>query len=110
MWGMKIIRHRIILLTALAVLLTVSLPSPAMARETHVTVTFAAGGVACGIYFMFYFTTGNFADYQGYLSKDQAIMNYTDEGGWHFGCPQLKFIQDTRSHGTPCVEIIRYEF
>lgn len=107
---MKTFRQRIILATTLVMLLLVSMPSPTLARETRVTVTFAAGGVACGIYFMFYFTTGDFADFQQYLSKDDAIVNYTDATGWRFGFPQLKFIPDDHSKGTPCVEVIRWEF
>ena len=107
---MKTLRQRIILAAALVMLLLVSMPSPTLARETRVTVTFAAGGVACGIYFMFYFTTGDFADFQRYLSKDEAIVNYTDETGWRFGLPQLKFIPDDQSQGTPCVEVIRWDF
>jgi hypothetical protein len=103
-------KRRIVLLSAVAVFLTVFTPSSAMAVETSVTVTFAAGGIAGGIYFMLYITTGDGGNFNQYLWKDRAIVNYADDAGWQFGFPRLTYGTSGRSQGVPCVEIIRYDF
>ncbi|MBN2255476.1 MAG: hypothetical protein JW736_07200 [Deltaproteobacteria bacterium] len=94
----------------MAVFLTVFTPSSAMAVETSVTVTFAAGGIAGGIYFMLYITAGGGADFTQYIWGDRAIVNYADDTGWQFGFPRLTYETSGGSQGVPCIKIIRYEF
>jgi hypothetical protein len=103
-------KRRIVLLSTVTVFFTVFTPSPAMAVETSVTVTFAAGGVAGGIYFMLYITTGDGGKFNQHLWKDRALVTYAARTGWRLGFPRLKCDTSCVSPGVPSVELIRYEF
>lgn len=78
-------------------------------KETNITVTFAAGGVACGIYFIFYFTTGYGPDRQ-FDRIEQGALFTGSRAGWKVGYPELKFIQQDQSTYIPCVEILTFRF
>src|SRR5574340_803716 len=60
------------------------------AADTRVTVTFAAGGVACGVYFFLRLTFGSSMAIQPYQSDANALFNHGPEG-WQINSPSLRF-------------------
>jgi hypothetical protein len=70
------------------------LPSKA-AAETRVTITVAAGGVACGIFFFLQFGFRS-SLLQQYQSDATALLNRGPEG-WEISYPSISIIQDEGS-------------
>lgn len=78
-------------------------------KGTSITVTFAAGGVACGIYFIFYVTTGYGSD-RPFHQIEQGALFTGSRAGWKVGYPEVKLIQQDQSTHIPCVEILKFQF
>lgn len=74
-----------------------------------VTVTFAAGGAACGAYFFFIFTSGESTSWQNVHPDAKAILNYSPKG-WQMRVPSLMYIDDRNAGVIPYTEIIRIRF
>ena len=105
---MKCIR-RIFILVALFLVLISSAFIPDARADVRVTVTFVAGGVAGGVYFLFYLSTGNASNWKNALTDTTALFNHNQEG-WRVGYPQLMFVEGGRSTYTPYMEIIKFQF
>ena len=60
--------------------------------ETTVTITFAAGGVACGVYFFLHFAFRSSMTLQQ-LEDTSALVNHGPEG-WQIEPPTLNIIRD----------------
>jgi hypothetical protein len=74
-----------------------------------VTVTFAAGGAACGAFFFFIFTSGGSKSWHNTDTDARAILNYSPEG-WQMRFPTLMYANDRDVGVIPYTEIIRIRF
>lgn len=91
------------------------LPSKAEA-ETRVTITFAAGGVACGIFFFLRFGIRE-SLLQQYQNNATALFNRGPEG-WEISYPSINIIQDEErrmaypdcSGETVQMELLKFRF
>lgn len=101
--------RKIIILITLAGFLSIMTPGSSWATDVTIRVTFIAGGVAGGVYFLFYLSTGDISEWQHDLTEKTALFNH-DPGGWKLGYPQLKFVENDRSSPTPYIEIIKIRF
>jgi hypothetical protein len=79
------------------------------AADVKVTVTFAAGGVACGFYLFFAYASGFTADWQNTQFNSPALLNYS-AGSWQVKPPLLLFIGDNNKNSISYAEIIRIRF
>lgn len=70
--------------------------------RTQVTVTIAAGGVACGVYFFFLFTVGGSSMLQN-RDETSALLNH-GQGGWDIRLPSVNVMQKEEP-GTPPLQI-----
>lgn len=77
--------------------------------DTKVTVSFAAGGAVCGIYFFFYFTASHLLDSPAAVPDHTALINGSPDG-WKLGVPRLEMLGDEQSPRLPCLQIIRVQF
>lgn len=68
--------------------------------ETRVTITFAAGGVACGVYFFLQFTFKSSMAMQLYQNDATALFNHVPDG-WQIVYPSLSLIGDGRFKAPP---------
>jgi hypothetical protein len=100
--------RKIVVLTTLAVFLSIMTPASGWASDVTIRVTFVAGGVAGGVYFLLYLSTGDISEWQHDMTEKTALFNH-GSGGWKLGYPQLKFVIDDRS-STPYIEIIKIRF
>lgn len=84
---------KIFLVVLMAVALQIA-AWPVFLREadarTEVTVTFAAGGIACGVYFFIAFTVHGYSLLN--YGENTALLNYTDQG-WEVGLPAVTMLQ-----------------
>jgi hypothetical protein len=101
--------RKIVILITLAVFLSIMTPASGWASDVTIRVSFVAGGVAGGVYFLFYLSTGDISEWQQDLTEKTALFNH-GPSGWDLGHPQLKFVEDDRSSSTPYVEIIKIRF
>jgi hypothetical protein len=101
--------RKIIILITLAVFLSIMTPASSWASDVTIRVSFVAGGVAGGVYFLFYLSTGDISEWQRDLTEKTALFNH-GPSGWKLGHPQLKFVEDDRSSSTPYMEIIKIRF
>ncbi|MBA4422204.1 MAG: hypothetical protein C0390_03760 [Syntrophus sp. (in: bacteria)] len=62
--------------------------------ETRITITFAAGGVACGVYFFLQFAFRSSMTIQQF-QDNTALVNHGPEG-WQIAPPTLNVIRDGR--------------
>jgi hypothetical protein len=89
-------KTRIVLMAAL-ILLGQEILSPFLTPEamadTRITITFAAGGAACGIYYFFRFTFRSSLAMEPFRDDTAALANY-GPGGWLLDYPSLKFVRD----------------
>ncbi|MDP1992893.1 MAG: hypothetical protein Q8K00_17915 [Syntrophales bacterium] len=60
--------------------------------ETRVTITFAAGGVACGVYFFLQFAFRSSMTIERF-EDSVALVSHSPEG-WHIAPPTLNIIRD----------------
>jgi hypothetical protein len=100
--------RKIVVLTTLAVFLSIMTPASGWASDVTIRVTFVAGGVAGGVYFLLYLSTGDISEWQHDMTEKTALFNH-GSGGWKLGYPQLKVVIDDRS-STPYIEIIKIRF
>jgi hypothetical protein len=92
------------------------LPSKA-AAETRVTITFAAGGVACGIFFFLRFGLRSSLLQQYQNDATAALLNGGPEG-WEISYPSVNIIPDEerkmaypdRSGETVQVDLLKFRF
>jgi len=101
--------RKIIVLVTLAVFISIMVPASGLASDVTIRVSFVAGGVAGGVYFLFYLSTGDISEWQHDLTEKTALFNH-GPNGWDLGHPQLKFVEDDRFSSTPYVEIIKIRF
>ena len=101
--------QNVIILITLAVFLSIMVPSSGWSSDVTIRITFVAGGVAGGVYFLFYLSTGDVSEWQHDVTEKTALFNH-DPGGWKLGYPQLRFVEDDRSSSTPYIEIIKITF
>jgi hypothetical protein len=82
----------LIILITLSQLFSLSfMPSEARA-ETRVTITFAAGGVACGVYIFLQFAFRSSMTVE-HFEDSVALVSHGPEG-WHIDPPTLNIIRD----------------
>lgn len=106
---MKYARRVFITIVLLPLLTFCLLPSD-VGADTTVRVTFVAGGVACGVSFFIYFSTGNFSAMLDRMDDNRtAVFNHGSEG-WKMEYPLVNLIKEGRSDYIPYVEIMKYEF
>ncbi len=91
-----------------AVMIT-AIPVKDAEADVRITITFAAGGVACGFYFFFYYSSGFIADWQNKQSDNTALFNHSG-AGWEVRPPSLQFAEYRNTGYTPYVEIIKIRF
>jgi len=95
-------------LLALCLILAITAPASESCADMKITVSFAAGGVACGIYFFISFSTGNFN--MPLESPDKtALLNLGPEG-WQPGVPWLKLTGAAPGPLTPYLDILQFRF
>lgn len=105
---------------AALILLSQALFLPLSASEakadTRVTITFAAGGVACGFFFFLRFTLGGSLIPQHHPDKS-ALFDHGTEG-WEISIPSVHFLRDNersmirpvRSSETVQMELLKFRF
>lgn len=84
-------------------------PTTYATAEVKVTVTFAVGGVACGFYLFFAYSSGFTLDGQYTYIDSPALLNYSPEG-WKIKPPVLQFTGDNNKNTVPYAEIFRIRF
>lgn len=97
---------------AIAVCLAIIAAVPAKkaeAADVHITVTFAVGGVACGVYFFFAYSSSLAADGEPLQPDSAALFNFGPEG-WQVRPPLLQFDKNHDKTYTPYAEILRIRF
>jgi hypothetical protein len=82
---------------------------PAARADVRVSVTFAAGGVAGGIYFFFYYSTGHHLSAPFDPVDPHALFTHT-ENGWRLDVPHLNFTENDPAGITPYVDVIKIRF
>jgi hypothetical protein len=86
------------------------------AAETRVTITFAAGGVVCGIFFFLQFAFRS-SLLQQYQNDSTALFNRGPKG-WEISYPSINIIQDEgskmiypdRSGETVQMDLLKFRF
>lgn len=101
--------QKIVLTIALCASICAAMPATNALAEVRVTVTFAAGGAACGFYLFFSYSSGFTADLQNTQFDSPALLNYSAEG-WQVKPPMLQFTGDNNKSIMPYAEIIRIRF
>lgn len=87
------------------------------AADTRITITFAAGGVACGVYYFFRFSYSSSLAMKPYQDDTAALFNHGPEG-WHIELPSLNVTRDEHlkmlppgdSPETAHIELLRVRF
>lgn len=97
-----------VLLALCLVMFSVMAPAKESRADVEVTISFAAGGVACGIYFFIYLSTGNLIS-ASYLRDRTALLNLGPEG-WKPGIPTLQLAGNKGGSQTPYLNILQYRF
>jgi hypothetical protein len=92
MAGMKKGIGTLILLIILNQLFLLPLLASEARAETRVTITFAAGGVACGIYIFLQFAIRSSMTIERF--EDGAALVSHGPEGWHIDPPTLNIIRD----------------
>ncbi len=89
---MKKTTSTLIILILLGQLCSVPLLVSEARAETRVTITFAAGGVACGVYFFLQFAFRSAMTIEPF-QDNIALINHSPEG-WHIATPTLNIMRD----------------
>jgi hypothetical protein len=92
MANMKKSIDTLIILIILSQLFSLPLLASEARAETRVTITFAAGGVACGVYIFLQFAFRSSMTIQ-HFQDNTALFNHGPEG-WHIDPPTLNIIRD----------------
>jgi hypothetical protein len=92
MVGMKKSIGTLILLIILSQLFLLPLLASEAKAETRVTITFAAGGVACGVYFFLQFAFRSSMTIEPF-QDNVALINHIPDG-WHIAAPTLNIVRD----------------
>jgi hypothetical protein len=82
----------LIILIILSQLFSLPLLASEARAETRVTITFAAGGVACGVYIFLQFAFRSSMIIERF-EDGIALVNHGPEG-WHMAPPALNIIRD----------------
>jgi hypothetical protein len=91
-------------------IITVAVPATkAEAADVQITVTFAVGGVACGVYFFFAYSSSLTGDYKLFEPDSAALFNFGPEG-WQVRPPLLQLDENHDKTYTPYAEILRIRF
>jgi len=93
----------------LCLALVVSMPADDALGDVRVTVTFAAGGVACGFYLFVHLSSGYISEMHDDRERTTALFNL-DREGWHIKMPALKHAGDGRNGYTPYIDIFQLRF
>jgi hypothetical protein len=101
--------RKILLAIALCTAISASAPISSALADVRVTVTFAVGGAACGLYFFFSYSSGYMADLQNKIFDTPALLNYSPEG-WQVKPPLLQFTGTKDKNSVHYAEIIRIPF
>jgi hypothetical protein len=101
--------RKILLAIALCIAISASTPISSALADVRVTVTFAVGGAAGGLYFFFSYSSGYMADWQNKIFDTPALLNYSPEG-WQVKPPLLQFTGTEDKNSVPYAEIIRIRF
>lgn len=95
---------------ALCLAIITAVPAPkAEAADVQITVTFAVGGVACGVYFFFAYSSSLASDYKLFQPDSPALFNFSPEG-LQVRPPLLQFDENHDKTHTPYAEILRIRF
>ena len=100
---------RILCTVVLYAAMIMAIPVTDADADVRITITFAAGGVACGFYFFFYYSSSLIDDWQNNQSENTALFNHSP-AGWQVRPPSLQFVEDRNTGYTPYVEIIKIHF
>jgi hypothetical protein len=105
---MKLLR-KMVLAVILCIAVITATPVTKAAADVRITVTFAAGGAACGVYFFFIFSSRITNDWQNNQYDTVGLFNRSPEG-WQVRPPTLQFTDNYHKGYTPYAEIIRIRF
>jgi hypothetical protein len=105
---MKLLRKMVLAIILCIAVITAAPVSKAVA-DTRITVTFAAGGAACGVSFFFILSSSITNDWQNNQYDTMALFNRSPEG-WQVRPPTLQFTDNYQKGYTPYAEIIRIRF
>lgn len=100
--------RKIVLLFAVSVFFISTCP-PAVEADVRVTITFAAGGIAGGMYFFFYYSTGHYLNIPFEPADPHALLTHTEKG-WRIDVPHLNFTGSDPAGTTPYLDIIKIRF
>ncbi len=91
---MKKTTGKLLILIILSQLCFLPLWVPEARAETRVTITFAAGGVACGVYLFLMLSFRSSMTMERF--EDSIALVSRDPEGWHIAPPTLKIIREER--------------
>lgn len=101
---------KIVFAIVLCIAIITAVPATkAEAADVQITVTFAAGGVACGVYFFFAYSSSLAGDGKLIQPDSAALFNLGPEG-WQVRPPLLQFGENHDKGYTPYAEILRIRF
>jgi hypothetical protein len=101
---------KIIFAIMLCIAIITAVPATkAEAADVQITVTFAVGGVACGVYFFFAYSSSLAVDGELLQPDSAALFNLGPEG-WQVRPPLLQLDANHDKTYTPYAEILRIRF
>lgn len=103
---MKRIRKIVFAIVLCITIITVVRATNAEATNVHITITFAAGDVACGIYFFCVYSSSLAGDGELNHADAAAVFNHSPEG-LQVRPPVLHFGENHDKGYTPYAEILR---
>jgi len=97
-------------IVAICLVVVMAIPASDAMADVRVTVTFAAGGVACGFYAFFYLTSGYMSESQHGLGEETAALLNFSTTGWHIRPPDLNYMGYGGTGHMPYINMIQFQF
>lgn len=95
---------------AICFVVVMAIPASDAMADVRVTVTFAAGGVACGFYVFFYLTSGYMSErLNGFDEGTAALLNFSPHG-WQVRPPDLNYMEYGGTGHMPYINMIQFQF
>jgi hypothetical protein len=97
-------------IVAICLVVVMAIPASDVMADVRVTVTFAAGGIACGFYVFFYLTSGYMPErLNGFDEGTTALLNFSTTG-WQVRPPDLNYMEYGGAGHVPYINMIQFQF
>lgn len=97
-------------IVAICLVVVTSIPASDAMADVLVTVTFAAGGIACDFYIFFYVKSDYMPERQsGFGEGAAALFNFSPHG-WQVRSPDLHYMAYGGTNHMPYINMIQFQF